>query len=203
MLIALDVLTDVCNFYSNHAKELSEKISDQGRKKELEEISNILELLTISAPKTLREAIQLFWLYSYVGDIRNYGRMDVYFGDFLSNDIEGGILNEDEALILLQSLWKLIATRNTRVHSRIIIGGKGRRNETNADKFAMLAMEASRTVHEVEPQLSLRFYEGMNPQLMEKALEVIGEGRTYPILYNDDVNLKAVQCAFGFDEKTC
>ena len=202
MLIALDVLTDVCNFYSNHAKELSEKISDQGRKKELEEISNILELLTISAPKTLREAIQLFWLYSYVGDIRNYGRMDVYFGDFLSNDIEGGILNEDEALILLQSLWKLIAARNTRVHSRIIIGGKGRRNETNADKFAMLAMEASRTVHEVEPQLSLRFYEGMNPQLMEKALEVIGEGRTYPILYNDDVNLKAVQCAFGFDEKT-
>ena len=37
---------------------------------------------------------------------------------------------------------------------------------------------------------------------MEKALQVIGEGRTFPILYNDDVNLKAVQNAQGFDELT-
>jgi pyruvate-formate lyase len=202
MLIALDLLVDVCNFYSEQAKELINKTQNKDRQRELEKISNVLELITSSSPKTLREAIQLFWLYSYVGDIRNYGRMDVYFGDFLINDLESGILTENEALKLIQSLWKLIADRNTRVHSRIIIGGKGRRNEENADKFAMLAMEASRTVHEVEPQLSLRFYKGMDPRLFEKALEVIGEGRTYPILYNDDVNLKAVQCAFGFDAKT-
>jgi pyruvate-formate lyase len=150
----------------------------------------------------MREAIQLFWLYSYAGDIRNYGRMDVWLGDFLVNDLESGILNEDEALKLLQSLWRLIGARNTIVHSRIIIGGKGRRNEVNADRFALLAMEASRTVNVIEPQLSLRFYEGMNPALMEKALQVIGEGRTFPILYNDEVNLKAVQLAQGFDELT-
>ena len=31
---------------------------------------------------------------------------------------------------------------------------------------------------------------------MEKALETIGEGRTYPMLYNDDVNIPAVSNAF-------
>lgn len=200
--IALDVLIDVCHWFANQAIELKEKISDENRKQELQQISDILEILTVSAPKTLREAIQLFWLYSYVGDIRNYGRMDVYLGDFYVNDVESGILTEDEALKLLQSLWRLIDARNTVVHSRIIIGGKGRINEANADKFALLAMEASRTVYVIEPQLSLRFYSGMNPLLMEKALQVIGEGRTYPILYNDDVNIKAVQGAQGFDELT-
>ena len=202
MKIALDVLVEVCNFYSLQAKDLISKTQDKDRRQELETISNVLELITVSSPKTLREAIQLFWLYSYVGDIRNYGRMDVYFGDFLANDLKTGILTEVEALKLLQSLWKLIADRNTRVHSRIIIGGKGRRNEANADIFALFAMEASRTIHEAEPQLSLRFYDGMDSQLMNKALKVIGEGTTYPILYNDNVNIKAVSSALNVDEKT-
>jgi pyruvate-formate lyase len=83
---------------------------------------------------------------------------------------------------------------------RVFLGGKGRRNEANADRVAMLAMEATRTVLENEPQLSLRFYQGQNPALMEKALTVLGEGRTFPILYNDDVNIPAVMKAFGVSE---
>ncbi len=200
--IALEVLVNVCHWYAKQAIELRNQTKDEKRREELRRIADTLEIITVSAPKTMREAIQLFWLYSYAGDIRNYGRMDVWLGDFLVNDLESGILNEDEALKLLQSLWRLIGARNTIVHSRIIIGGKGRRNEVNADRFALLAMEASRTVNVIEPQLSLRFYEGMNPALMEKALQVIGEGRTFPILYNDEVNLKAVQLAQGFDELT-
>jgi pyruvate-formate lyase len=76
------------------------------------------------------------------------------------------------------------------VHNRVIVGGVGRPNPENADRFALLAMEA-------EPQLSLRFHQGMDPALMRKALDMIGEGRTYPILYNDDVNVPAVTQAFG------
>src|SRR5690606_1397607 len=68
----------------------------------------------------------------------------------------------------------------------------------NADRFALLAMEASRTVLEPEPQLSLRFHAGQDPALMAKALDVIGEGRTFPILYDDAVNVPAVMAAFGF-----
>jgi len=199
---ALDTLKDVCIYYSSQAKELAALTTDPLRKEELIQMADILEIITVSAPKNMREAIQLLWLYSYVGDIRNYGRMDVYLGGFLVNDLESGVLSESEALKLLQSLWRLMAARHTVVHNRVIIGGKGRHNEKHADRFAMLAMEATRTVLEIEPQLSLRFYKGMNPALMEKAIEVIGEGRTYPILYNDDVNIPAVQNAFGFDLNT-
>lgn len=195
LLTALDVLADCCQYYADQAREQS-KMAAPERAREVLVMAEVLEKIQTEAPATFREAVQLMWIYSIVADVRNYGRMDVYLGDFLAADLDAGRLTEEEALRLLQSLWQLMADRNTRVHGRVIIGGKGRPNEANADRFAMLAMEASRTVLEIEPQLSLRFYKGMNPALMEKALDVIGEGRTYPILYNDDVNIPAVEKAF-------
>jgi len=198
MKLVLNVLVKVCNHYADQAIIHASKENDSKRKNELIDIADTLSIITVSKPKTFREALQLFWLYSLIGDVRNYGRMDVYMGDFYFNDINAGILTEDEALKMLQSLWKLMADRKTVVHGRVIIGGVGRPNELNADRFAMLAMEASRTVKEIEPQLSLRLYEVMNPLLLEKALDVLSEGRTFPILYNDDININAVMNAFGF-----
>lgn len=198
MQIAIDVLEETCRHYEAEARDDARATSDPQRRNDLEKLAGTLADLRREPPQTFQAAIQLFWLYSIVGDIRNHGRMDVYLGDFLSRDLGSGVLTENEALSLLQSLWRLMADRATRVHNRVIVGGKGRPNEADADRFALLAMEASRTVLEAEPQLSLRFYNGQHPALMQKALEVIGEGRTFPILYNDDVNVPAVQAAFGF-----
>jgi pyruvate-formate lyase len=200
MKLALDILKGSCLYYQKQALVMFETTQNASRKKVLLEMAAALENITVSKPQTMREAIQLSWLYSILAGVMDYGRMDLYLGDFLANDIKKNILNEEKALSLLQSFWKLMVARKTIYHGRVVIGGKGRRNEENADKFAMLAMEASRTVNEIEPQLTLRFYKGMNPALMDKALEVIGEGRTYPMLYNDDVNVEAVKKAFNVDE---
>ncbi|MEG8989724.1 pyruvate formate lyase family protein [Ignavibacteria bacterium 4148-Me] len=201
MKLALNVLVDVCMYYKNQAEEKAKIEINEERKNELHEMANVLYSITIVKPRTFREAIQLFWLYTLVADVRNYGRMDVYLGDFYVNDLNAGALSEEKALKLLQSLWLLMADRHTIVHNRVIIGGKGRPNEENADKFSLLALEATRTIKEIEPQLSLRIYHGMNPKVYEKALDVIGEGRTFPILYNDDVNIPAIMRAFNFTEK--
>src|ERR1019366_3680874 len=85
-------------------------------------------------------------------------------------------------------------------NNRVIIGGRGRADGDASDRFALLAMEATRRVCLNQPQLSLRFYKGQNPALMARALDVIGEGCTFPILYNDDVNIPAVARAFGVQE---
>src|SRR3954454_2215705 len=197
MLIALDVLVGVCRHYERQARVLAGATFSPQRRSELYQIAEALGNIIVAPPQNLRQAIQLFWLYALVGDIRNHGRMDVYLGDFLARDLASGTLTEAAALRLLQSLWQLMADRCTRVHNRVIVGGVGRPNQQNADCFALLALAASRTVHEAEPQLSLRFYQGMNPALMHVAFDTIGAGRTYPILYNDDVNVPAVMQAFG------
>jgi pyruvate-formate lyase len=62
-------------------------------------------------------------------------------------------------------------------------------------------MEATRRHREVIPQLTLRFYDGQDPRLMRKALDVLAEGGTYPMLYNDDVNVPGVARALNVSEE--
>lgn len=190
MKMALDTLSSVCLSYAEEAEQSGNL-----------ELAAVLRKVSCKAPDTFVEAMQLVWLYALSSGVLNYGRMDDYLGEFLLRDLEQGRITKEEALRYVQFLWRLIAERNTVFHGRVIIGGKGRKNEKAADEFALLAIEATRTVIEAEPQLSLRFYEGQNPLLLEKAYECIGEGRTYPILYNDEVNIPAVMDAFGVDEE--
>ena len=197
MEMALDLLTDISKSYAEQAQALAEVSSDELVESDYLEMAAALQAIVDRSPKTLREAAQLTWLYTMISGTVNYGRMDVYLGSFYAADVDCGRLSEAEALRLMQSLWQLIADRRTIFNGRVFIGGRGRPDEASADRFALLAMEATRSVIEIEPQLTLRFYEGMNPALMAKALDMLGEGRTFPMLFNDDVNIPAVQHGFG------
>lgn len=197
MVNALDLFCFICGLYARRAEALARDTANAAWGTELREMAKILTKITASKPESFREAAQLCWLYALVSGVVNYGRMDVYLGDFYASDIDSGRLTEEKALELLKSLWQMIADRKIAFNSRVIVGGMGRPREADADRFALAAMEATRLVPETEPQLTLRFYEGMDPRLMKKALDVIGAGRIYPLLYNDDVNVSAVEQAFG------
>jgi len=197
MEMALDLLTDVIDSYMKQAKALAAAAGNEITEHDYLEMAATLEAVVVRPPETFREAAQLTWLYTMISGTVNYGRMDVYLGGFYAADLDNGRLSEAEALRLMQSLWKLIADRKTVFNGRVFIGGGGRPDEASADRFALLAMEATRTVIEIEPQLTLRFYKGMNPRLMAKALDMLGEGRTFPMLFNDDVNIPAVEKGFG------
>ncbi len=196
MRLALDVVSESSRSYADQARAAPEP-ADAARRPELVSLAETLEALRERPPATLREALQLAWIYALVAGVLNYGRMDLVFGPFLERDIETGRLTEAEALALLESLWRLMAARRTIYNGRVVIGGVGRPDPAAADRFARLALEATRRVDEVEPQLSLRFHAGTDAALMRTALDLIGTGRTFPMLYNDDVNVPAVEAAFG------
>jgi pyruvate-formate lyase len=148
----------------------------------------------------LFEACQLAWLYALHAGTWNYGRMDVWLGRFLADDLRAGRMTEAEALRLLCGWWRLMKAYDNQYNNRVIIGGLGRGAEEEvaaADRFALLAIEATRCLRLNQPQLSLRFHRGQNPALMDLALTAIGEGCTFPMLYNDDINVPAVARAFG------
>lgn len=195
------LMREVALYYADQAQVLC-AAAPAARRAELERMAHDLRLIADHPPATLAQAIQLFWLHACLAGIMDYGRMDVFLGDFLDRDLQSGMLDEQSAQELLNGLWRMMVARKTVYHGRVVIGGKGRRNEKTADRFALMAMEASRAVHDIEPQLTLRLYDGMQPELFNKALEVIGTGATYPMLYNDDINIKAVMNAFWVDEQT-
>ncbi len=199
MEMALDVFANCCYAYRDQALALMKTVDDADEIENLSMIAKTLENIAVKKPETMREAMQLHWLYTLICGSYNYGRLDVILGDFLARDLENNVLDMDQAQVLFNGLWRLIIDRKTTWNGRVILGGKGRRNEKYADVVAMLGMEASRVMKDIEPQLTLRIYDGMDPKLMEKALQVIGEGCTYPMLYNDDVNIPAVSNAFRID----
>jgi len=201
LLKTLDVLAACITHYRDQAMALAENETDAQRIDDLQQMAQTLETLLARAPQSLREALQLAWLYSVLSGVRSYGRMDIYLGDFYAHDIDSGVLTEEQAMRLLTGLWQQIFDRGHPSDTRIFIGGMGRRNEVNADRFAMAAMEVTRRFRKIIPCLTLRFHHGQNPALMQKALDVVGEGCLYPMLYNDDVNVPAVQREFGVPEQ--
>jgi hypothetical protein len=181
MLTAIDVVKESCRFYRDQALKMAGDATDNKRSEEMKELSGVLERLTVAAPASFYEALQLSWLYTLMCGSLELGRLDAYLGDFYVRDIESGVITEAKAITLLHSLWKLINDLFRVVDGRIIIGGRGRANEANADVLAMLTLEAARTFGKsVLPQLTLRFYEGMNHSLMEKALSLIAKHIMYP-----------------------
>ena len=157
------------------------------------EMASVLESIKDRAPETFPQALQLFWLYALLAGVINYGRLDDFLGPYLARDLEGGRLTEEQAYAYLHNLWTLIENRRTTVNGRIIVGGKGRRHPREADVFLHLAMKVARNCRYVEPQFTLRLDKDTPEQIWDEALDAIGAGATYPTLYNDDVEVPAVE----------
>ncbi len=196
--MVVETMIDVCRHYEAQAMMLANDASGEDRQR-LETIAAGLRGIVAHPPHNLQEGIQLLWLYCLMsgGKHPEIWRPDVALGDLFAQDVDSGRLTEEEAVELVLGLWRQIRKHGDPAVSRLLVGGKGRRNEANADRFAMAAMEATRLHREVIPQLTLRFYEGQDPALFEKAFDVLGEGCVFPMLYNDDVIVPGIQAAFG------
>ncbi|WP_273477801.1 pyruvate formate lyase family protein [Faecalicoccus acidiformans] len=152
-------------------------------------------------PATFHQALQLFWLYALCAGCINYGRMDMVLGPYLKKDMDSGQLNEEQALRYIASLWKMIENRRTTVNGRIIVGGRGRQDVEACDLFCRLCLKVCKETRYVEPQFTLRFDHMTPDDILDMAYECIASGATYPTLYNDDVNVPAVQYAMRVPEE--
>ncbi len=198
--LAIDSIALAAKHYENEVLDLC-KDEHGNRLDELKELSGILKNIQTKKPATFKEGLQLFWIYGVISDLMNYGRMDVYLGDLYVNDITDGVITEEEAISYLESMYRHIIKIGKVHDSRIIVGGKGRRNEEHADKLAIVIMEVSRRVKSVAPQLTFRYYKGCNDDVYTKALKVNAEGCTFPIIYSDDTNIPAVMKAYDVTEE--
>ncbi len=196
MLEALDVLSDLCLWYVPQAQAEAAGTDDPIRKAQMLRLADALQNITQRAPGSFIEGLQLAWLYGMMVPQLEFGRMDIYMGDLYAQDIDAGVLTQAEALDLLVSFYRLIDSLDCEMDGRVIVGGYGRRNRENADRFCLLAIEASRVFKEVLPQFTLRFSRETPAEVMDAARRELEEGRSFPLMYNDDVLVPGVEKAF-------
>lgn len=195
LLMMLDTVSEAAELYRKQALLLAETVPE--RAGQLNRTAHVLENIQNKAPASFQEGVQLYWLYGVISDQMNTGRMDVFLGDHYVHDVDHGILNQEQAIEILISLYEKYIFINKVHDTRVIIGGRGRRNEVNADRLATVILETSKRVKDVVPQLTLRYYRGMNQEVLDKALEVLGEGCSFPLLYSDETNIPAICKLYG------
>lgn len=197
MRMAIGTIKKTLLWYAEEADKLLETETDKRRRADLEEMARINRKLTVEKPSTFREAIQLVIIYNMVDGAREWGRMDDYLALYYKRDLESGLIDEEEAIRLLTSFWQLMIVKEQVTDDRVIVGGLGRKYPKEADELALVIMEVSRRVHDIVPQLTLRMYKGMDQRLYDKAMDVIGEGCTFPMLYQDENIIPGVRKVFG------
>ncbi len=199
MLDVLGLVREVCAHYQAEALERAARAGSAVREKQLRDMARALGAIRTRAPASLLEGLQLAWIYGIMAPLIEYGRLDEYAGDLYVHDIDTGVILEEEAVELVASFFRLIDHLDCETDGRVIVGGYGRRNPVAADRFCPVAIEACRRVREVLPQFTLRFTRDTPPHVWSAATRCIEEGRTYPLLYNDEVLVPGVMKAFGVD----
>ncbi|MDX1284073.1 MAG: pyruvate formate lyase family protein [Draconibacterium sp.] len=192
----VDIVADLCIRYAEMAANDAKNTSSSKRKKELLEMESVLRKIAVRKPETLKEAVQLSFIFNQFSGSFNYGRYDEFFGDFYTNDLKKGIITKEEATKYFESLFQIIDDRGNVFDSRVVVGGRGRSNEKTANELALVLMQAHHNLKNVTPQFTFRYYDGLDERLWNKALDMIGDGCSFPLMYNDDVNIPAVQRAF-------
>ncbi len=198
---ALELMSEVCVWYQKQAEELAGTAPTPKRRTQLEKMAAALSNISCKAPASMLEALQLVWIYGIMAPLLQFGRMDEYLGDWYVHDIDNGIITEEEALEMIQSYFRQIDSLDSETDCRVIVGGYGRRNPENADRLCLVAAEACRTVREILPQFTLRFNKETPKAVWDACMKCIVEGRTFPLLYNDDVLVPCVMKAFHVDRK--
>lgn len=112
MGIACDAVMILGERYAKYAKELAQKETDAARKQELIEISEVCSHVPAHAPRTFREALQMYWFVHLCviselnpWDAYNPGRLDQHLYPFYKSEVEEGTLTRVEAEELVQCFW--------------------------------------------------------------------------------------------------
>lgn len=180
------------------------------RKAELETIANNCRHIAHLAPTNFWQALQLSYFVQLMLQIESnghsvsFGRMDQFLNSYYVADIESGLLQKSFALELLQSCWlKLLEVNKIRsgAHSKasagsplyqnVCIGGQIL-NENGEAKDAVNPMswailESCGQLRSTQPNLSVRYHEGLNQEFLIGCIDVIKCGFGMPAFNNDEI----------------
>lgn len=98
--------------YAAQARKLAETEEDPQWKQELLELAEVCDVVPAHAPRTFRQAVQMYW-FTHIGvtvemnnwDAYSPGKLDQHLEPFYRRDLEEGRLTRDQAKEILESLW--------------------------------------------------------------------------------------------------
>ena len=205
--IAADALISFANRYSEKAKYLADKESNQKRKVELLEIARICKKVPEHAPDTFHEALQYYW-FVHLGvitelntwDSFNPGRLDQHLYPFYRQGIDEGSLTKAKVRELLQAFWikfnnqpappKVGVTAqesNTYTDFCLInTGGLTETGENAVNELSFIILDIIEEMRLLQPSSMVQISKKNPDDFLLRALRIIKTGFGQPSIFNTD-----------------
>lgn len=198
--------------YSKLAEELAAKEADAVRKQELLDIAEACRQVPLNPARTFQEAVQFVWFIHVIMNIENNGhgesfhRFDQYTNEFYENDLAAGRITEDKAIEILECFFiKVTDIMKLRdkfysasfagypLWQNIIIGGQTADGKDATNPVSFLMLKANQAVQTSMPTMSVRWFKGLNEDLVKEGVRMIQAGMATPAFFNDELVVPMVQ----------
>ncbi|CAG37756.1 (2S)-3-sulfopropanediol dehydratase [Desulfotalea psychrophila] len=189
------------------AMELAEKCADPVRKAELLKMAEVCNHVPEHPARTFYEACQSQWftqmfsrLEQKTGTIISNGRMDQYLYPFYKQDIEAGILTDDQAIEYVELMYVGMAQyidlyisptggafNEGYAHwEAVTIGGQTPDGLDATNELTYLFLRSKREFPHHYPDLAARIHARAPERFLAEVAETIKEGSGFPKLINDE-----------------
>ena len=203
VLESFDIVISACSMYlmryHEEAVRLKNAAEEQGnasRAKELSRMAEALENISTGPAASFYEAIQLVWLTHEIMYCENspfavsLGRVDQYLYPYYRNDIDKGIITEDEVSELIDALWVKISGYR-KAYQNLAIGGCSRDGKNACNELTLKCLDTATRLKVDQPSIAFRWPEDIDDKTWKAVLRLIREGMGFPAMMYDPAYMDA------------
>ncbi|MBT8468778.1 MAG: glycyl radical protein, partial [Deltaproteobacteria bacterium] len=205
--VVCDAMVAFAHRYAELARSMAAEETKAERRRELLEIAEVCERVPEHPARSFRDAVQSQWfiqtvsrLEQAIGGVVGNGRIDQYLYPYYRKDIDEGRLTDDEALVLLESIWIGMA-RSTDVYAKpgmpsltdgfahweaTTIGGLTPDGRDASNELSYLILRSKREFPLHYPDLAARIHARTPNAFLHAVAETIKDGSGFPKLFCDD-----------------
>ena len=207
MAISCDAIIVFAERHADLAEELAANEPKPERVAELKSIAEVCRRVPAEKPRTLWEAVQMYW-FVHLGtitelngwDAMNPGHFDQHLTPFYEAELANGTLTREAAKELLCCFWikvnnhpappKVgITARESGTYNdftNINIGGIKKDGSDGTSEVSYLMLEIVEELHVLQPGNSVHISSKTPDRFLHASARVIRQGHGYPSVFNPD-----------------
>ena len=197
--------------YSELALQMAQDKEYDAYEDNLRSISSICKNIAGKPAATFHEAVQSTWFLFVLLHLESNassfspGRMDQYLFPYYIKDKEKQLLNDQQALELIEALWlkfnQIVYMRNAHSASffagfpigfNVAIGGQTAKGKSAVNELSFLMLNAQEHLGLPQPNLSARLFKDIPFEFLKECARVIGLGSGMPQVFNDEAIIPAL-----------
>ncbi len=186
------VVYEAIKVYLSRLADEAESLSENGGKN-TSLIASSLRKLTVSAPETLHEAMQLIFIWYFLQQmldavyIRSLGGLDTLLYPYYKHDIENGIITEKEARTMIKYFLIKMGAKRAIANIPFYLCGSDENGCDLTNPLTHIILDEYISLDIEDPKIHIRCHKNLDKTVIMKVLESIRAGKNSFVFMNDEV----------------